>query len=348
MEHKLFKARTLPAFSSLAVLVILSFQFAFAQLAVSTWGFNMDLIHENVTDTFQERYGTEISYELGNNADRLTKLALRKDNPQVSVVELAPAFALRAAEQGLIEPIDVSRLENYDELYGWAQDPLGNNFGIGITVYSYGIVYRTDLVDQPITSWQDLWREDLQGRVSLPNVTTTQGLATIVMAAKAWGGSEHEPDIGFEKLAELSDDVVTYYARTSELISLFQQGEVWAAPVLRFGWGALQDTGLPLAWVSPAEGSVGFVNTISLVKGAPNPDAAYDYIDHKLSQEVQEALALDLVDSPTNERVQVPDDIAESLTYGEEEIENLIFLDYEYLLSVEDEWIQRWNEEIAR
>ncbi len=142
--------------------------------------------------------------------------------------------------------------------------------------------------------------------------------------------------------------MVTFYARSSELISLFQQEEVWAAPVLRFAWGSLQQTGLPLTWVAPAEGSVGFVNTISIVKGAPNLDGAYDYINHKLSHDVQSAQALDLVDSPVNATVDVPAEQAASLTYGDEEIGNLIFLDYNYLLSVEEEWISRWNEEIAR
>ena len=328
---------------------LLSSSFCLAQVAVSTWGFGMELIDKNVTSTFEDTYGMEILYDLGNNADRISKIQLRKNNPNIDAVEFAPTFALRAAQEGLLQPIDTSRIEAYDELYEWAKDPLSNGLGVGFTVYSYGIVYRTDMIEEPITSWQDLWREDLKGRVSLPNITTTQGAATVAMASRAWGGSEEEPDIGFEKLAELAEEnVVTFYARTSELISLFEQEEVWAAPVLRFGWGGLQNTGLPLAWVAPAEGSVGFVNTISIIKDAPNVDAAYDYINHKLSHSVQEAQALDLVDSPTNASVMVPAEQAASLTYGEEEISNLIFLDYDYLLSVEEDWIQRWNEEIAR
>lgn len=320
-----------------------------AQVAVSTWGFGMKLIDKNVTDTFQEVYNMEILYDLGNNADRISKIQLRKDNPNIDAVEFAPNFALRASNEGLLETIDISRIEAYDELYDWAKDPLGNGLGIGYTVYSYGLVYRTDLIKEPITSWKDLWREDLKGRVSLPNITTTQGPATVVMASLAWGGSALEADIGFEKLAELADtNIVTFYARSSELISLFEQGEVWVAPVLRFAWSRLENTGLPLAWVAPEEGSVGYVNTISIVKGAPNIDAAYDYINHKLSQSVQTAQALDLVDSPTNALVSVSDDKAAFLTYGETEIDNLIFLDFDYLLEVETDWIQRWNEEIAK
>lgn len=316
-------------------------------LAVSTWGFNLDLIRKNITEPFEKAYGITISYELGNNADRLTKLIVRKDNPNIDVVHLSDDFAARAIAEGVLQPIDPSRLKNYGQLYDWAKDPIGGNYGIAYTVYSYGIVYRTDKVKQPITSWQDLWRPDLAGHISLPDITTTQGPATVVMASRAWGGDEKHPDVGFRKLRELRESVVTFYRRSSELISLFQQGEVWAAPVPRFAWGQLLETGLPLKWVAPREGLVGFINVVSIVKGTKNLEAAYKYIDHLISNPVQTAQALDLVDSPTNRTVKLPPDKAGLLTYGDEEMSKLVFLDVPYIVSVRDEWIQRWNREIA-
>ena len=57
-----------------------------------------------------------------------------------------------------------------------------------------------------------------------------------------------------------------------------------------------------------------------------------------------EAEALDLVDSPTNMNVEVPEDIAQLLTYGEETIDSLIFMDQEALNELLDEWLERWNE----
>lgn len=342
--------------AALAALVAIVLCFALAvsalagssrTLAVSTWGFNLDLIRKNITEPFEKTYGITISYELGNNADRLTKLIVRKDNPNVDVVHLADDFAARAVKEGVLQPIDPSRLKNYGQLYEWAKDPIGGNYGIAYAVYSYGIVYRTDKIKQPVTSWQDLWRPDLAGHISLPDITTTQGPATVVMASKAWGGGEKDPDVGFRRLRELRQNVVTFYRRSSELVSLFQQGEVWAAPVPRFAWGQLLETGLPLKWVAPKEGIVGFLSVVSIVKGTKNLDAAYKYIDHLISKEVQTAEALDLVDAPTNRTVKVPPDKAELLTYGEAEISKLIFLDVPYIVSVRDEWIQRWNREIA-
>jgi putative spermidine/putrescine transport system substrate-binding protein len=37
-----------------------------------------------------------------------------------------------------------------------------------------GLVYRSDKI-APLTSWKDLWRPELKGRVAFPDVSTTQG-----------------------------------------------------------------------------------------------------------------------------------------------------------------------------
>ena len=118
--------------------------------------------------------------------------------------------------------------------------------------------------------------------------------------------------------------------------------------MLRFGWGNLVNTGLPVAWVNPAEGSVGIQNLICLVKGTKKADLAYKYIDFVLSDEVQTAMAMSLVDSPSNKYVEVPDDVADRLTYGKEIIEQLIVLELPYILEVRDSWVERWNREIAQ
>ena len=83
---------------------------------------------------------------------------------------------------------------------------------------------------------------------------------------------------------------------------------------------------------------------VSIVNGTENEDLALAYIDFIISEEVQEAEALDLVDSPTNMNVEVPEDIAQLLTYGEETIDSLIFMDQEALNELLDEWLERWNE----
>ena len=75
----------------------------------------------------------------------------------------------------MLQPYDPEGLENLDELYDWAQDPLGNLAGVGYTVNSLGLIYRSDLIEDAVTSWADLLRDDVSGFVSIPEMSTTFG-----------------------------------------------------------------------------------------------------------------------------------------------------------------------------
>ncbi|SRR5690554_275211 len=314
-------------------------------LVVSTWGFNQDLLDKNITDPFEELYGVEIVYETGNNSERLSRMLERGENPGVDVVHFAGSFTYTAMEEDLLQPYDPDKLESLDELYEWAQDPLGGNYAIGYAVSGYGLFYRSDEVEEPITSWADLWREDVRGFVSVPDMGTTNGPATLVLMARAFGGDIDNVEPAWEQLPDLVDQLVTTYTRSSELISLVQQEEVWVGAYPSFSWGQLVETGLPLEPVIPEEGLAGFMSMVSIVKGTEQEDLAHKYIDFLISHDVQLAEALDLVDSPTNATVvDIPEDIAEQLTFGDEIIDSLIFLDEATVAENLEEWITRWNE----
>lgn len=322
--------------------------FAGQTLRVSFFAFNVDLINKNINQPFEKKYGAKIVYDTGNNADRLAKLVARKDNPNIDVVAFSTEFLLRAVQADIIQPYDPAKLKNIEQLYDWAKDPLGNKMGVGYTISGYTLFYREDKVKEPITSWKDLWRPDLKGYVSLPDITTTNGPATIALIAKAWGGDLNNDQIAWDKLAELKPNLVTTYKNSAELITLVQQDEVWVSGYSTFAWGNLLNTKKPLKSVVPKEGLVGFVNTLSVVKGTPNAELAHAYIDFMISQQVQLAEALDLVDSPANKNVQVPPEIAAKLTYGDNVIKSLIFLNDQQIAAKRPGWIERWNKLMAK
>ena len=77
--------------------------------------------------------------------------------------------------------------------------------------------------------------------------------------------------------------------------------------------------------------------------GSEKAELAHKYIDFLISNEVQTAMAMDLVDSPTNTTVEVPEDVGSFLTYGDM-VDSLIFLDQAKLNANQEEWLERWNE----
>ena len=154
-------------------------------LIVSIWGFNLDVLDENVFAPFEEMHNVEIVLDTGNNSDRLARLQAEGENTDIDVVHFATQFTYMASQEGLLQPYNPDMLENLDELYDWAQDPLGNQAGVGYTVNSLSLIYRSDLVETDVTSWADLLRDDVAGYVSIPEMSTTFGPATLIMIDRA-------------------------------------------------------------------------------------------------------------------------------------------------------------------
>ena len=311
-------------------------------LTVSMWGYNMDLIGKNVLQPFEKKYGVKIVSETGNNSARFTKMVARKGKPIVDVALFAGAYAYKAIQEGLVKPYDPGKLQNLAKIMESARDPLGGRYAIGYTIQHLGLCYRSDKV-KAITSWKDLSNKDLKGFLSIPRLTTTYGPTIIYMLSKAWAGDFNATDVGWAKLEELSGSIVTAYARSSELQTLLQQEEVYAAPYASFAWGRISSIGLPIVSVIPKEGLVGSFSMVSIANGTKNEDLAHLYIDHLLSYEVQLSEAMDLVDAPVRGDIKLPNDIAAKLTYGEDLIRQLNFFSQKDMTAVEKEWIDKWN-----
>ncbi len=347
----------------LAVLVMgLAGPMAVAQdtqtLTVSIWGFNLDVLEENVFAPFEEMHNVDIVLDTGNNSDRLARLQAEGENTTIDVVHFATQFTHIASQAGLLQPYDPDLLENLDEVYDWAQDPLGNQAGVGYTVNSLSLIYRTDLVEAEVTSWADLLRDDVAGFVSIPEMSTTFGPATLIMidralAMQAMGEGEemeainYDADAAWEALPQLADNLVTTYIRSSELTTLVQEEEVWLAPYASFAIGNLINTGHELSTVVPAEGVVGQTNMISITAASDQADLAHAYIDWFISHDVQEAEALDLIDSPVNATVELPEEICALLTCGEM-LDTMIVLDQAQVSERLEDWLERWNEVMVR
>ncbi|MEM4990083.1 ABC transporter substrate-binding protein [Collimonas sp. H4R21] len=316
-------------------------------LVISAYPIAQPLFAKHVYEPFKARCGCDIVVETGNNADRIAKLEAHRASPVIDLVLLSDFGMLEAANKGLVAPLDYARLKNYGQIYNFAKNPIGGNFAVGYTIYSVGLVYRSDKVSG-IKSWQDLWRSDLKGRISLPDVSTTQGPLMLQMADLAWGGKGDDYATGMQKITAIKNNVVTFSKNSAQLSSLFAQDEIWAAPVARFTWSQLLKTGMPLKWAIPAEGQAAGMNVMGIVSQSKNADLAYQLIDFWLSKEVQTALAMDLVDSPVNQQVVLPKDKAEFNTYGAEQIRSLKFVKPELILKQRSNWIAQWNKAISK
>ena len=96
----------------------------------------------------------------------------------VDVAYFTDAYSQIGIEEGLFQPVDRAKLPNLAGVYDIGKAPQGD-YGPAYTVGRVGIIYDTAKIKTPIASWNDLWREDLKGQLSLPGITTTSALGIL-------------------------------------------------------------------------------------------------------------------------------------------------------------------------
>ena len=197
--------------ASIALLATLALPvFAQNTLVLSTYGINNDLFKRVVYTPFEAQCNCKIVLETGTSAARMSKIEARKANPNVDLVQTTDFSALEGSKKGLFETLDYKKIKNLNQIYDFGRDPLRNQQAIAYTLYSVGLVVRTDKPSNDITSWKDLGNPALKGRVLLANITGNQGLAQLFMIDRAWGGMNADMSTGLAKIQELKPNTVTY------------------------------------------------------------------------------------------------------------------------------------------
>jgi putative spermidine/putrescine transport system substrate-binding protein len=315
-------------------------------LTISVYAFAQDAYDKIVYQPFEKECGCKLVVETGNSAERLAKMDVNRADPLIDMAVMSMADAMSAAGQGLVDKVDTSKLTNYARLYDIAKDPNLDGMSIGYTFYATSIAYRPDKVK--ITSWEDLLSKQLAGRVALPNVTTNQGPPVLYMLGLAMGQDTPDLKAPIDAVGEHRNDIVTFYNRSSQLVQLMEQDEIWAAPIGRFTWAALRKLDVPIQWATPKEGQTGGLNVMVVTKGSKNRDLALQLMDFWLSTKVQTDLADALVDSPANKDVKVSPEVAANITYGADAAESVKLIPSAVELANRDKWLNEWNAKVEQ
>ena len=312
------------------------------KLVLSTYGLSEDVSAEEVYKPFEDQFGCKIVTETGSTNERYTKLSANAEST-IDVIELSQAMTAKGIEEGLFEPLDLSKIENSQYLIGAAKTMAEAGQGIAYTINSIGIMYDAEAVGFEIKSFDDLWKAELEGSIAIPDITTTFGPAMVYMASD-YKGVDVTSDNGkaaFEALEELKPNLVKTYAKSSDLINMFTSGEIKAAIVGDFGVPTIKEANPNLTYVTPEVTYANF-NTISITKNCKDKELAYAYINYRLSKELQAKTAKALNEAPTNNQVEIEESNAVSMTYGSV-AENAKVLDYSFVNPILSDWIDQWN-----
>lgn len=255
------------------------------QLVLYTWE---NMFPQEVLDGFTQETGISVTY---TNFDTDETMLARLEAAQGGDYDLVIAddyIIETAIQEGLVQELDTSRLENYGSInpvyQGQFYDPEDQYtvpYGAGVQT----IVYDPSLVDIEINGYADLWDASLEDNLGvIGNFRVING-----MALKVLGESYNTEDVAVieeagQKLLELAPNIrlIKDDNTQDDLLS----GEVGAA-VLYTSMVTMAKMANPdLEVVFPEEG-IGFgVMAQFIPANAPNADAAYQFIDYILQPEI--------------------------------------------------------------
>ncbi len=237
---------------------------------------------------FEDATGHTVEHEYFNSEqEMLTKL---RTNPGgYDVVLINSAYTPQAAKEGLIQPLDMSKLENAADALPDLRDNAnlmmdGEHYGAAWVWGATSFAINTGKMDAPDTI-EILWDPAMEGRIGWRD----DAVESVQLTAIALGQDINDPadmDAIREKLRTLKPQIRTFWTSENDWNQYMAAGEFdaatyWSGSAAR----SANNFSLPVEFIIPKEGAIGWLDGLSIAKDAPHPDAAYEFIDWMIDPE---------------------------------------------------------------
>ncbi|NLE68756.1 MAG: spermidine/putrescine ABC transporter substrate-binding protein, partial [Clostridiales bacterium] len=150
----------------LAALLALSLGTGLAEGVVNVFNWE-DYINEDVIKMFEEETGIKVNYmRFTLNEDMMVQV---RTSPGSFDVVFPSDYAIeRMIAEDLVQPIDFDKVPNAAQILDWLQTPdydPEHKYSVPYMWGTVGILYNTTKVEEPITSWGQLFDEKYKDQV---------------------------------------------------------------------------------------------------------------------------------------------------------------------------------------
>jgi iron(III) transport system substrate-binding protein len=262
---------------------------------------------QQVVTAFESETGISVAMTRKSSGETYAQLKAEADNPRGDVWWGGTGDPhLVAAEEGLTEAYESPML---DELHDWAIDQYEASGGATVGIYAgaLGFGYNTELLAEkglePPACWADLIKPEFKGEVQIANPNSS-GTAYTALATFVQLMGEEE---AFEYLKALHANVNQYTKSGSAPIKAAAMGETLIGIVFQHDAVTQKVAGFPIEVVSPCEGTGYEIGSMSIIKGARNPESARAFYDFVLRADIQsQAGDVGAYQVPSNRNAEPP------------------------------------------
>ncbi len=251
---------------------------------VSQGGAYQEAQTKAILDPVAQKLGITVNQDSAPDAWPIIKTQTATGKPTWDVVDTPTEDCLRGGQQGIIEPLDFTKMPNAAAMPADYKTP----YSVAYEFYSSVLAYnKKKFGDHPPQSWADFWDvKKFPGTRALRN----HPLATLEAALLADGvkPSELYPldvDRAFKKLEEIKPYITVWWTSGAQSAQLLADGEV----DMEMAWNgrvtAVANEGAPIGYTF----NEGLLQNTSLciLKGAPNLQTAVKFIDAAMTPDIQ-------------------------------------------------------------
>ncbi|MGM0767934.1 MAG: extracellular solute-binding protein [Pseudomonadota bacterium] len=287
---------------------------------------------QEVLDRFEEETGIQVVYTTyDSNEAMYARLKLLEDGGEYDLAVPSTYYVNKMRKEGLLEKIDHSKLEGFDNLDPELVDQEfdeDNAYSVPYLWGTTGLAYdASDLDGEQVSAWADLWKEEYKGKVMLTNdMREVFHVGLRVLGHSGNSTNPEEIEQAYEKLAELMPSVRTFNSDAPRMPYL--EGETDIGMIWN-GEAVMGKDDMPsLEYIYPEEGIIVWLDSFVIPKNANNTDAAHQFISFVMQPEISALISEDigyatpnlaarelLPDAVANDRASYP--TAEDLTNAE-------------------------------
>jgi len=193
-------------------------------------------------------------------------------------------------ENGLVQPIDTSRLGNWAGVHSELAQ-MGVFDGVQYFIpwdWAYeSILVRTDKVAEVPDSWADLWDPQYAGHVALwDSGEANFAMTALSLGIDPWTATSEQRAVVQQRLVDIKPNLLTYWVDYAEMAQMISSGDLWmASNAWPDAYGLLLDEGVPAEYIQPIEGRLGWVCGYGIAAGADDVELAHEFLDALLAPE---------------------------------------------------------------
>lgn len=244
---------------------------------------------DTVFDAFTREYGVKITYVSFESTEEAVANIAAGQVYDVAIIE--NQFIPSLIDQDLLAEIDFRNVPNFKNISAnfrnLAYDPK-NKHTIPYTWGTTGLVVRSDLADEPITRWADMWNPHYAGKVANWAVTPRYTLGAALRSLGYSVNSEDPAELeqALDRLRELKPNSIWVTDEAHSTAPLLVSGEA----VMALGWSEdvwlAQAENENIVYVLPEEGTILWGDNFVIPANSPNKYTAELFLNFLLRPEI--------------------------------------------------------------